>query len=51
MKFKNKRLISAAIVVVLVIVSLIGGTVGSKEQSKEASDGYLADFLMSQFIN
>ena len=51
MKFKNKRLISAAIVVVLVIVSLIGGTVGSKEQSKEASDGYLADFLMNQTVH
>ena len=51
MKFKNKRLISAAIVVVLVIVSLIGGTVGSKEQSKEASDGYLADFLMNQSVH
>ena len=51
MKFKNKRLISAAIVVVLVIVSLIGGTVGSKEQSKEASDRYLADFLMNQTVH
>ena len=51
MKFKNKRLISAAIVVVLVIVSLIGGTVGSKEQSKEASDGDLADFLMNQTVH
>ena len=51
MKFKNKRLISAAIVVVLVIVSLIGGTVGSKEQSKESSDGYLADFLMNQTVH
>ena len=51
MKFKNKRLISAAIVVVLVIVSLIGGTVGSKDQSKEASDGYLADFLMNQSVH
>lgn len=51
MKFKNKRLISATIVVVLVIVSLIGGTVGSKEQSKEASDGYLADFLMNQTVH
>ena len=51
MKFKNKRLTSAAIVVVLVIVSLIGGTVGSKEQSKEASDGYLADFLMNQSVH
>ena len=51
MKFKNKRLISAAIVVVLVIVSLIGGTVGSKEQSKKASDGYLADFLMNQTVH
>lgn len=51
MKFKNKRLISATIVVILVIVSLIGGTVGSKEQSKEASDGYLADFLMNQTVH
>lgn len=51
MKFKNKRLISAAIVVVLVIVSLIGGTVGSKNQQKDASDGYLADFLMSQTVH
>ena len=51
MKFKNKRLISATIVGVLVIVSLIGGTVGSKEQSKEASDGYLADFLMNQTVH
>lgn len=51
MKFKNKRLISAAIVVVLVIVSLIGGTVGSKDQSKDASDGYLADFLMNQTVH
>ena len=51
MKFKNKRLISAAIVVILVIVSLIGGTVGSKDQSKEASDGYLADFLMNQSVH
>ena len=51
MKFKNKRLISAAIVVVLVIVSLIGGTIGSKDQSKEASDGYLADFLMNQSVH
>lgn len=51
MKFKNKRLISAAIVVVLVIVSLIGGTVGSKDQKKDASDGYLADFLMNQTVH
>ena len=51
MKFKNKRLISAVIVVVLVIVSLIGGTVRSKDQSKEASDGYLADFLMNQSVH
>ncbi|MGX7103370.1 signal peptide peptidase SppA [Gemella sanguinis] len=51
MKFKNKRLISAAIVVVLVIVSLIGGTVGSKNQKKDASDGYLADFLMNQTVH
>ena len=51
MKFKNKRLISAVIVVVLVIVSLIGGTVGSKNQKKDASDGYLADFLMNQTVH
>ena len=43
MKFKNKRLISAAIVVVLVIVSLIGGTMQSKDQKKNEanSEGYL----------
>ena len=48
MNFKNKRLISTVIVVVLVVFSLIKGTITSSNNSKKDDaelNGYLTEFL------
>ena len=53
MNFKNKRLISTIIVVVLVIFSLIKGTITSSNNSKKDDaelNGYLMEFLQEQSI-
>ena len=53
MNFKNKRLISTVIVVVLVIFSLIKGTITSSNNSKKDDaelNGYLTEFLQEQSV-
>ena len=48
MNFKNKRLISTIIVVVLVVFSLIKGTITSSNNSKKDNaelNGYLMELL------
>ncbi len=53
MNFKNKRLISTIIVVVLVVFSLIKGTITSSNNSKKDNaelNGYLMEFLQEQSI-
>ena len=53
MNFKNKRLISTVIVVVLVIFSLIKGTITSGSNSKKDDaelNGYLTEFLQEQSV-
>ena len=53
MNFKNKRLISTIIVVVLVIFSLIKGTITSSNNSKKDDaelNGYLMEFLQEQSV-
>ena len=53
MNFKNKRLISTVIVVVLVIFSLIKGTITSSNNSKKEDselNGYLMEFLQEQSV-
>lgn len=53
MNFKNKRLISTVIVVVLVIFSLIKGTITSSNNSKKDDaelNGYLTEFLQDQSV-
>ena len=53
MNFKNKRLISTVIVVVLVVFSLIKGTITSSNSNKKDEselNGYLTEFLQEQSI-
>ena len=53
MNFKNKRLISTVIVVVLVVFSLIKGTITSSNNSKKDDaelNGYLTEFLQEQSV-
>ena len=53
MNFKNKRLISTVIVVVLVVFSLIKGTITSGSNSKKDDaelNGYLTEFLQEQSV-
>ena len=53
MNFKNKRLISTVIVVVLVVFSLIKGTITSSNNSKKEEselNGYLMEFLQEQSV-
>ena len=53
MNFKNKRLISTIIVVVLVVFSLIKGTITSGSNSKKDDaelNGYLTEFLQEQSV-
>ena len=53
MNFKNKRLISTVIVVVLVVFSLIKGTITSTSNSKKDNaelNGYLTEFLQEQSV-
>ncbi|WP_455485969.1 signal peptide peptidase SppA [Gemella sp.] len=53
MNFKNKRLISTIIVIVLVVFSLIKGTITSSNNSKKDNaelNGYLMEFLQEQSI-
>ena len=53
MNFKNKRLISTVIVVVLVVFSLIKGTITSSNNNKKDEselNGYLTEFLQEQSI-
>ena len=53
MNFKNKRLISTVIVVVLVVFSLIKGTITSGSNSKKDDaelSGYLTEFLQEQSV-
>lgn len=53
MNFKNKRLISTIIVVVLVVFSLIKGTITSSNNSKKDNaelNGYLTEFLQEQSV-
>ena len=53
MNFKNKRLISTIIVIVLVIFSLIKGTITSSNNSKKDDaelNGYLMEFLQEQSV-
>ena len=53
MNFKNKRLISIVIVVVLVVFSLIKGTITSSNNSKKDDaelNGYLTEFLQEQSV-
>lgn len=53
MNFKNKRLISTVIVVVLVVFSLIKGTITSSNTNKKDDaelNGYLTEFLQEQSV-
>ena len=53
MNFKNKRLISTVIVIVLVTFSLIKGTITSGSNSKKDDaelNGYLTEFLQEQSV-
>ena len=53
MNFKNKRLISTVIVVVLVVFSLIKGTITSSNSNKKDDaelNGYLTEFLQEQSV-
>ncbi len=53
MNFKNKRLISTVIIVVLVVFSLIKGTITSSNNSKKDDaelNGYLTEFLQEQSV-
>ena len=53
MNFKNKRLMSTIIVVVLIVFSLIKGTITSSNNSKKDNaeiNGYLMEFLQGQSI-
>ena len=52
MKFKNKRVISLVIVMVLVVVSLINGTLTkSTIQKQNTEDSYVQMFLRSQSVH
>lgn len=52
MKFKNKRVISLVIVMVLVVFSLINGTLTrSAIQKKNTEDSYIQMFLRSQSVH
>ena len=52
MKFKNKRVISLVIVMVLVVFSLINGTLTkSVIQKQNTEDSYVQMFLRSQSVH